>query len=162
MGYLFSKEARPLQEQLLQPTLYLLPGDLLLVASTDLEISLNSELWNHVGMIVHNHSKVYVYHDGILEAIEEYTGRHNTIEIRQLKSAAPDNLFQLVQRSAYTMLTTTVNQHDREGYAIAIVLQLLGFIDTQKITGIRPRDFSERASILPQYGEHYLLSASNY
>ena len=160
MGFFFSKDVSPLQEQLLQPTLYLLPGDLLLVAATDLEISLNSELWNHVGMIVHNHNKVYVYHDGILEPIKEYQSRHHTIEIRQLKSAAPDNLYHLVQQSAHTMLTTTVNQHDREGYAIAVVLQLLGFIHTQ--CGLRPHDFSERASILPQYGEHYLLSDISY
>lgn len=154
MGSFFSKTPRPLQEQLLTQYASILSGDLLLVPSTELEVALNSEMWAHVGMIVRIGDKYQVYHGGIFEDIDEYVSRHPSIQLRQLKTdIGQETIYQFAQQSAETMMTTTVDQCDREGYAIAIVLQLMGLIGTKRLVGIRPYHFAVSDELLPYYSE---------
>lgn len=161
MGSFFSISKRPLQEQLLTQYASILSGDLLLVPSTELEVTLNSEMWAHVGMIVRIGDKYQVYHGGIFDGIDEYVSRHPSIQLRQLKAdIGQENIYKFAHQSAETMMTTTVDQCDCEGYAIAIVLQLMGLIDTKRLVGIRPYHFAVSDDLLPYYSEASELGVS--
>lgn len=165
MGSLFSKPESSLQENLLkmdEEEIVLKPGDLLLVASTELEICLNSELWAHVAIVVYNSlNDAFAYHSGVLEDLDNYISRHNQVEVRQLDWFRPGSfdaaLYDSVVQSAKVLAETTLEIDDREGYAIASVLDMVGILSVTSLYGIRPHDFSSQSQILTHYSEQTLL-----
>lgn len=148
MGLLFSK--CPEQEQLItENVMVLLAGDLILVASTDLEITLNSDLWAHVGLVVRNNATTYVYHNGVFEHADDYVYRHHSVDVRQLKvDICPQQLYASAQESANIMLSTTMSLDDREGFAIAYVLKQMGvWCPSKTLHGLRPSHFSNASLV---------------
>lgn len=162
MGNLFSKQVDSLHETLLNPIeeVVLCSGDLLLVCSSELELCLVSEIWAHVAVVVGNQTSghSFAYHSGVFEDLQHYISRHRQVETRRLEVWLPttfdSDLYRAAQTSADQLLMETdLTEEDREGYAVADVLQKVGLVSVRSLCGIRPVDFSAQAQLIEHYGE---------
>ena len=166
MGNLFSKRVDSLHETLLNhmEEVVLCSGDLLLVVSSELELCMVSEIWAHVAVVVGNRASghSYAYHSGVLEDLQHYLSRHQQVEARPLEADVPNtfdrDLYRAAQTSANQLLMETdLAEEDREGYAVADVLQHVGLVSVRSLYGIRPVDFSAQAQLIEHYGEQIPL-----
>jgi len=166
MGYFLSKNNKYLEEKLLPPENHTIfkTGDLLLVCSTHFEICLNSELWAHVAIVVRHpdNNLAYAYHAGVFEPLDVYISRFAEIEVRMLECARRKSfnkeIYAMAQENAEMMLSKMdVDIDEREGYAMATLLQKMGLLHSESVEGAMPFHFSERAQIVERYSKHVQL-----
>lgn len=163
MGYLLSKTKKTGEEKLLpleNKTIFK-TGDLLLVCSTHFEICLNSELWSHVALVIRlpDQRLSYAYHAGVFEPLDVYISRFAEIEVRMLECVRSNSfnqeIYTMAQENADMMLSKMdIDIDEREGYAMAMLLQKMGLLHSESVEGAMPFHFSDGASIVERYSKH--------
>jgi len=132
-----------------EPELIFRSGDLLLVASDDLQIMMNEEPWSHVAIVVVQKNEVYAFTNGHYEPIGEYIYRHSRVFCRPLHCIRHSNFDKDVldaSKRARSMLLekTNISIDEREGFCIGKTLAILGLVDLFGLSQgpVRPMHFS--------------------
>lgn len=138
---MWSKSKSPLTTSLLEDdnNIILKTGDLLLVPTSDLHVTLNDELWQHVALVV-SVSKIYSY--GQIVSTTSFFEEFDTIYVRQLECHRPTGFEKkLVDAVASSMAQSyRVTDEYKEGFEIGHVLYKMGFIP--EIEELKPHHFS--------------------
>ena len=159
MGFGWSKQKSPLQTALLKDArqIFFREGDLLLIPTTDMDITLNDELWKHVALVI-SPAKIYSYGQVVEASI--FFDEYDSICVRQLDCPRPQG-FQnkLVEAVASSMAQSyRIPNRYKEGFEIGHVLYKLGFVP--EIEELRPHHFSigtpYKKINLSMYSEHLL------
>lgn len=154
---MWSKSKSPLQTALLEDDqkIFLRSGDLLLVGSTDLDITLNDELWKHVALVI---SATRIYSYGQIVETKLFFEEYDFICVRQLECPRPLRFQKkLVDAVASSMAQSyRVSAEYKEGFEIGHVLYKMGFMP--EIEELRPHHFSigtpYKKLNLNMYSEH--------
>ena len=111
MGFLWAKPESPLGKSLLEeePELILRSGDLLFVAASDLEVTMDVDCWQHMAIIVHHDEKVYAFINGELEDVYSFIKRHRLVVCRALQCIRPMG-FNLTVYDAYERTITMLKK----------------------------------------------------
>lgn len=142
MGFIWSKPRGPLEDSLIDDyPVFLRMGDLLLVPTSDLDITLNRELWKHVALVMSS-SKVFT--GGQMLSLESFISENDYLFVRQLESVRPSGFeTRFVSAVADAMARSyAVRDEYRECFEIAHVFANMGFIDEACIHELRPHHFS--------------------
>ena len=153
MGFIFSKP-NPLKEGLLEDTqeeIITKTGDILLIPTNELAVTLNDDPWQHVGIVIHVGQYPYVFIGGNLfylnDFLKEY--RHDDgIFIRQLDCHRPQHLdktvYEYAQQISLIMKRMNIEEQYREGFVVGALLAKLNFCSSDEIQkgAIRPLHFS--------------------
>ena len=157
MGFLWSqpeldlREERQLHDSLLEsePELIFRSGDLLLVPSTDLEITLNGEPWSHVAIIVIKNQKIMAFTNGVYEDVRDFVENHTKCTCRPLQCIREmgfdRRILDASERAANILLERTHMRIDyREGFCVGTLLGIMGLADLEGLAQgrLRPHHFS--------------------
>lgn len=140
MGFFWSQPAyspdSSLHTSLLdeEPELIFQSGDLLLVASNEMQIVLLEEPWSHVAVVVKKENKVYAFSNGVYEPIHQYLYRHGRVACRPLQCARDMGFDNRVRDAAdraaeMLLMRTDIDISFREGHCVGLVLAILGLVD---------------------------------
>lgn len=161
MGFIWSKPRSPLDESLLQEQPVLLrTGDLLLVPTSLLEITLNQEVWHSVAIVLSG-SKVYA--KGQILPLREFIQKHENTCVRQLNCQRPAGFeTQFVKGVADSMaLSYKIEPEFKDGFRIGYVLAHMRFISDKAIERLKPQHFSSATPFkkldLYMYSENIVL-----
>jgi len=157
MGFMWSKSKSPLTTSLLADTnqCILRTGDLLLVPSSDLHVTLNDELWQHVALVV-SASKIYSY--GQIVSSVSFFEEFDTIHVRQLECRRPTGFQKKMVEAVASSMAQSYRVADeyKEGFEIGHVLYKMGFMP--EIEELKPHHFSMTSPFkkmkLEMYSEH--------
>jgi len=142
MGFIWSKPS-PLRESLLPdgPTIMFRMGDLLLVPYGDLEITLNIGPWKHVALFV-SQSKIFSH--GEIVSANVFLDEHDILCMRQLNCQRPLGFEKNFVNAVAASMSKSYDQAPeyRDGFEIAYVLYLMGFIKEENIHELHAEHFS--------------------
>lgn len=161
MGFIWSKPS-PLRESLLPdgPTVLCRIGDLLLVPYSDLEVTLNTEPWKHVALFVST-SKLFLH--GQLVSTNLLFDEHDILCMRQLNCERPLGFEKKFVNAVAASMSKSYDQAPeyRDGFEIAYVLYLMGFIKEENIHELHAGHFSNEMPYkklqLDMYSENVYL-----
>jgi len=143
MGFIWSKPRGPLEDSLIDDyPVFLRMGDLLLVPTSELDITLNRDLWKHVALVISS-SKVFT--GGQMLSLERFISKHDCcLTVRQLESARPSGFeTRFVSAVADAMAKSyAVRNEYRECFEIGYVLANMGFISEACVRELSPHHFS--------------------
>jgi hypothetical protein len=130
MGFLFSKYPSPLRESLLhscETTIITRPGDLILVPSSELYITLNDDIWQHVGIVVQYSGTQHVFVDGLFVNFKTFIEKHDSdqgLYLRQLDCVRPSFFNKQLVEWAQELSNLDLEMDARfyEGYAVGFLL----------------------------------------
>lgn len=162
MGFFFSKPNSELTESLIKPNhdVILKMGDLLLIPSSDIDISLDSEPWQHIALVVSN---THVYSFGQLLPIPQFVNQFEVICVRQLHCKRPTWFEKKFKATVQASINdnTAIDEKHQESFDIANVLVGMDIIIQPNIANIaklRPYHFSAHTPFkkldLNKYSEH--------
>jgi len=169
MGFIWSQPESPLQASLLEeePELILRTGDLLLVPASEVEISMDSDLWHKVAVVVHKHKRQFAFCDGRLEHISDFLGRFNQTVCRPLTCIREMGFDRRVLRAAERTMAILAKRQKmrpafREGFCVATLLGILGLVSWRGLVQgkLRPSHFSvecKRLELKEHSSEQYRI-----
>lgn len=159
MGFLFSKNESPLCESLLendpQQTTITRTGDLILVPSSDLYVTLNDDPWQHVGVIIIFERKRHVFIDGQFMDFDIFLDEYGSDEgfyVRQLDCPRPIFFDKQVFKWArkVSVLVTELNMETEfyEGFAAGALLAKMNCCLAEEVHRgrLRPYHFSSETA----------------
>lgn len=157
MGFMWSKQKSPLRTALLEDErpIYLRTGDLLLVPTSDLDITLNDELWKHVALVI---SATRIYSYGQVVEAAAFFEEYDSVCVRQLNCPRPVGFQKkFVDAVAKSMAQSyRALEEYKEGFEIGYVLYKMGFMP--KIERLKAHHFSMgtpyKKMKLDMYSEH--------
>ena len=154
---MWSKQKSPLQTSLLEDDrpIYLRTGDLLLVPTSDLDITINDELWKHVALVI---SATRIYSYGQVVEAAAFFEEYDSVCVRQLNCPRPVGF----QKKFVDAVASSMAQSYRaleeykEGFEIGYVLYKMGFMP--EIERLKAHHFSMGTPYnkmkLDMYSEH--------
>jgi hypothetical protein len=170
MGFLWSKPIdRELKESLIEnePQIFFRTGDILLAEASEMEISLNSDIWAHVAIIVKSQEILLAYSDGEFVAVEDWIYRYDRVVVRHCNCARPAWFDKAVLDAANGtvefLIRNEMNIDDREGFCVASVLLQLGLVSEESFQQgpVKPDHFSGSTPFdrlkITEYSENYLI-----
>ena len=87
MGFIWSKPRGPLEDSLIDDyPVFLRMGDLLLVPTSDLDITLNRDLWKHVALVISSSRLLF---NGQLCSLKSFVSEYDGLCARQLGCERP-------------------------------------------------------------------------
>ena len=165
MGFIWSSPVSPLKESLLDttPESLLRTGDILLVYASEFEITLNTEIWSHVGIIVQT-EPLQVFCNGEFVYINDWLARYDKVVARHCHAIRPTGfdarIMNAANKTADILLKNEIDIQYKEGYCVGNVLGLIGLVEKDELYdgGLKPSHFSvhspyERLT-LKDYSEH--------
>tara|TARA_B110000908_G_C10250291_1_gene451560 strand:- start:140 stop:652 length:513 start_codon:yes stop_codon:yes gene_type:complete len=170
MGFLWSKPiGRELKESLIEnePQIFFRTGDILLAEASEMEISLNSDIWTHVAIIVKNRETLLAYSDGEFAAVEDWIYRYDRVVVRHCHCARPvwfdKDVLDAANETTEILIRNEMDIDDREGFCVASVLSMLGLVSKEGFQQgpVKPDHFSgstpfDRLNIT-EYSQNYLI-----
>jgi hypothetical protein len=132
---MWSKPKSPLQTSLLENDrpIYLRTGDLLLVPTSDLDITLNDELWKHVAIVV---SSTRIYSYGQVVEATAFFEEYDSVCVRQLNCPRPMGFQKKFVDAVASSMAQSYRVLDeyKEGFEIGYVLYKMGFVpETERL-----------------------------
>jgi hypothetical protein len=170
MGFFWAKPETSLQKSLLEeePELILRAGDLLFIAASELEITMDVDCWIHVAIVVHHNKKVYAFMNGALENVYSFITRHQLVVCRALQCIRPMGFDSKVY-DAYERTTAMLKKRKQikmkyqEGFCIGSMLGILDLVDLKQIAPgkLKPCHFaieSTRLDLKEYSTEHWSIN----
>jgi hypothetical protein len=160
MGFMWSSPENPLKESLLNsnPETLLRTGDLLLAHASELEVTLNSELWTHIAIVVFKNGAMMAFEGGIFIPVVQWLNRHDCVITRHCNCIRlvgfDKRVLEAAEKTAEMTLST---DHFREGFSAGTMLEILGLASLQGVDELRPCHFSAGRSQLRNFSEHFII-----
>jgi len=161
---MFSKSESPLRESLLKKSseaLITRTGDLILVPSSDLCVTLNDDLWQHVGLVIHSAGR-HVFIDGQLIEFERFIDEYRSDEglyIRQLDRPVflDKQVLEWTRQVSVIMNELDLEPEFYEGFAVgALLVKLKCCLEEEVHRGrLRPHHFSSETPFKRLQIRHY-------
>lgn len=145
MGFIWSKPRGPLEDSLIDDyPVFLRMGDLLLVPTSDLDITLNRDLWKHVALVISSSRLLF---NGQLCSLKTFVSEYDGLCVRQLGCERPSGFEErFVAAVAEAMsLSYKVADDCKEGFQVAFVLHALALMDKTNFETLKPHHFSSES-----------------
>jgi len=170
MGFLWSKPIdRELKESLIEnePQIFFRTGDILLAEASEMEISLNSDIWAHVAIIVKSREILLAYSDGEFVAVEDWIYRYERVVVRHCNCLRPawfdKAVLDAANETAEILIRNEMNIDEREGFCVGSVMSMLGLLSTEGLVQgpVKPDHFSGSTPFdrlkITEYSQNYLI-----
>lgn len=170
MGFLWSKPIEPgLKEALIDndPLVFFRTADILLAEASEMEISLNSDIWAHVAIIVERKKTLWAYSDGEFVGVEDWIYRYDRVAVRHCNCARPSwfdkAVLDAANETSEILIRNEMSIDDREGFCVAYVMYRLGLVSEEGFQKgpVRPDHFSGSTPFdrlkITEYSENYLI-----
>lgn len=144
---MWSSPENPLKKSLLDSDTETLlrTGDLLLAQASELDISLDCEVWSHVAIVVYKDGVAMAFMDGVFVPIAQWLNNHENVITRHCNCIRQKGFDKRVLEAAEKTAKTakTMECHFREGFCAGTVLERLGLASAQGVArgGLRPSHF---------------------
>ena len=170
MGFLWSKpNDHSLEESLMETDSDVIfrTADILLAEASEIEISLNSDIWAHVAIIVERDKSIFAFSDGDFVDVHDWIYRYDRVVIRHCHCIRPsgfdNSVLDAVNRASDILIQNEMNIDEREGFCVGSVMSMLGLLSTEGLVQgpVKPDHFSgstpfDRLNIT-EYSENYLI-----
>lgn len=170
MGFLWSKPQEHSLEQCLMETdsdVICRTADILLVEASEIEISLNSDIWAHVAIIVERDKSLFAFSDGEFVDVHDWIYRYDRVVLRSCHCIRPigfdKTVLDAVNITSDILIRNEMNIDEREGFCVGSVMSILGLLSTEGLLKgpVKPEHFSSGTPFgrlqITEYSENWFI-----
>jgi hypothetical protein len=170
MGFLWSKPKEHSLEECLMETdsnVIFCTADILLAEASEIEISLNSDIWAHVAIIVERDKSLFAFSDGEFIHIHDWIYRYDRVVLRSCHCIRPTEfdktVLDAVNIASDILIQNEMNIDEREGFCVGSVMSMLGLLSTEGLLKgpVKPEHFSSGTPFdrlqITEYSENWFI-----